>query len=511
MSRSTTCWTRRGWARWVSARPCASRRTPWAACSWRGCQRCAAACVGAWRGGGADGAPSVCSALGWQRGEHTSTPCVNQPLGPAVRPPAAGGGGQRRRGAGAAAPRLAPAPARRDRPQLLLLALALHLHGARGTCPENRGRCSLRAAWPAHATRSVGQALLRPARLPLASAPLTVRPPRSCRSRCTSRAWRARAAGRAGRAGRARRRAARSAWAASRLWTWRGRSARSAQATLACASSEAGSAADERGMAGPCWPGLLACVAPCAPHCVDHLAAHPCLARQGERGHQQQPDDAGAVPGGAALEPAAPRRRQPAGGAVPREQGHAPVQVRGVVAAGAARLGLPHRRRSKPSRAGFRRHRARAERWPAPHPPPRPPLPPGTRCMAGARCCSASTCRPPRATTTRRRTCSRWGAPGPGRAAHTPTTSTSLPCPTAQPTPPVLPPHLTTAHPVPPTPFTPPRAPPPQYAALATQIGTIQQAEAPRRTIRAVSPAIKKVKRKAALPPEARRAGQGAK
>ena len=46
-----------------------------------------------------------------------------------------------------------------------------------------------------------------------------------------------------------------------------------------------------------------------------------------------------------------------------------------------------------------------------------------------------------------------------------------------------------------------------QYAALATQIGTIQQAEAPRRTIKAVSPAIKKVKRKAALPPEAR--GQG--
>lgn len=48
-----------------------------------------------------------------------------------------------------------------------------------------------------------------------------------------------------------------------------------------------------------------------------------------------------------------------------------------------------------------------------------------------------------------------------------------------------------------------------QYAALATQIGTIQAAEAPRRTIKAVSPAIKKVKRKAALPPEAR--GQGAK
>eukprot|EP00887_Chlorella_sp_A99_P004608 scaffold4.g4608.t1 len=44
-----------------------------------------------------------------------------------------------------------------------------------------------------------------------------------------------------------------------------------------------------------------------------------------------------------------------------------------------------------------------------------------------------------------------------------------------------------------------------KYAALATQIGTIQQAEAPRRTIKAVSPAIKKVKRKAALPPEARR------
>jgi hypothetical protein len=43
-----------------------------------------------------------------------------------------------------------------------------------------------------------------------------------------------------------------------------------------------------------------------------------------------------------------------------------------------------------------------------------------------------------------------------------------------------------------------------QYAALATQIGTIQQAEAPRRVVKAVSPAIKKVKRKAALPPEAR-------
>ena len=49
----------------------------------------------------------------------------------------------------------------------------------------------------------------------------------------------------------------------------------------------------------------------------------------------------------------------------------------------------------------------------------------------------------------------------------------------------------------------------PQYAALATQIGTIQQAEAPRRTIKAVSPAIRKPKRKAALPPEAR--GQGAR
>jgi len=48
-----------------------------------------------------------------------------------------------------------------------------------------------------------------------------------------------------------------------------------------------------------------------------------------------------------------------------------------------------------------------------------------------------------------------------------------------------------------------------QYAVLATQIGTIQQAEAPRRTIKAVSPAIKKVKRKAALPPEARRQGAG--
>lgn len=50
-------------------------------------------------------------------------------------------------------------------------------------------------------------------------------------------------------------------------------------------------------------------------------------------------------------------------------------------------------------------------------------------------------------------------------------------------------------------------APPLQYASLATQIGTVQQAEAPRRTIKAQSPAIKKVKRKAALPPEAR--GQG--
>lgn len=46
-----------------------------------------------------------------------------------------------------------------------------------------------------------------------------------------------------------------------------------------------------------------------------------------------------------------------------------------------------------------------------------------------------------------------------------------------------------------------------QYAALATQIGTMQQAEAPRRTIKAVSPAIKKIKRKAALPVEARRQG----
>ena len=46
-----------------------------------------------------------------------------------------------------------------------------------------------------------------------------------------------------------------------------------------------------------------------------------------------------------------------------------------------------------------------------------------------------------------------------------------------------------------------------QYAALATQIGTIQQAEAPRRVVKAVSPAIKKVKRKAALPPEARGGG----
>lgn len=50
-----------------------------------------------------------------------------------------------------------------------------------------------------------------------------------------------------------------------------------------------------------------------------------------------------------------------------------------------------------------------------------------------------------------------------------------------------------------------------KYAALATQIGTIQQAEAPRRTIKAVSPAIRKVKRKAALPPEARRQGGGGK
>ncbi|KAL4448014.1 hypothetical protein ABPG75_005233 [Micractinium tetrahymenae] len=48
-----------------------------------------------------------------------------------------------------------------------------------------------------------------------------------------------------------------------------------------------------------------------------------------------------------------------------------------------------------------------------------------------------------------------------------------------------------------------------KYAALATQIGTIQQAEAPRRTIKAVSPAIRKVKRKAALPPEARGQGGG--
>lgn len=61
----------------------------------------------------------------------------------------------------------------------------------------------------------------------------------------------------------------------------------------------------------------------------------------------------------------------------------------------------------------------------------------------------------------------------------------------------------------------PATVPPPlsrlQYAALATQIGTIQQAEAPRRTIKAVSPAIRKVKRKAALPPEARRQGGGGK
>ncbi|GAB4824165.1 hypothetical protein N2152v2_011211 [Parachlorella kessleri] len=46
-----------------------------------------------------------------------------------------------------------------------------------------------------------------------------------------------------------------------------------------------------------------------------------------------------------------------------------------------------------------------------------------------------------------------------------------------------------------------------KYAALATQIGTIQQAEAPRRVLKAVSPAIKKVKRKAALPAEARGGG----
>lgn len=43
-----------------------------------------------------------------------------------------------------------------------------------------------------------------------------------------------------------------------------------------------------------------------------------------------------------------------------------------------------------------------------------------------------------------------------------------------------------------------------QYAALATQIGTIQQAEAPRRVLKAISPAIRKMKRKAGLPPEAR-------
>lgn len=67
------------------------------------------------------------------------------------------------------------------------------------------------------------------------------------------------------------------------------------------------------------------------------------------------------------------------------------------------------------------------------------------------------------------------------------------------------PPHHTLRSPHPaPTPQTPLW----QYAALATQIGTLQQAEAPRRTIKAVSPAIKKQKRKAALPPEARR-GQG--
>ena len=50
----------------------------------------------------------------------------------------------------------------------------------------------------------------------------------------------------------------------------------------------------------------------------------------------------------------------------------------------------------------------------------------------------------------------------------------------------------------------------PQYAALATQIGTMQQAEAPRRTIKAVSPAIRKAKRKAALPQEAKGANGGA-
>ena len=69
-------------------------------------------------------------------------------------------------------------------------------------------------------------------------------------------------------------------------------------------------------------------------------APAPCsLLLQGERGHQQQPDDAGAVPGGAAVEPAAPRQGagQPAGGALPREQGHPPVQVGGV---GAASWGL---------------------------------------------------------------------------------------------------------------------------------------------------------------------------
>ena len=47
-----------------------------------------------------------------------------------------------------------------------------------------------------------------------------------------------------------------------------------------------------------------------------------------------------------------------------------------------------------------------------------------------------------------------------------------------------------------------------KYAALATQIGTLQAAEAPRRTIKAFTPGLmKRAKRKAALPPEARGGG----
>lgn len=143
--------------------------------------------------------------------------------------------------------------------------------------------------------------------------------------------------------------------------------------------------------------------------------------------------------------------------------------------------------------------------------PTSPSCPAGMRCTAGARWCSASMCRQPPWTTTRPRTCSRYKAGG--AASHSPVgwsagsswaaaagwlawcrdarsaptaTCISQPCCSA----PACHSHHT------------------QYAAVATQIGTIQQAEAPRRTIKAVSPAIKKVKRKAALPPEARR-GQG--